>query len=169
MQLQIVSPTDRCTAIVERLCADRRVTNVIRFDKVALRPEGDFIQCDIAREAVSDILDWLHSQGIDDHGSVSLVEIDSAPSPNAWAAEAAQAGALDDAIVWDAVVDSARRSVHKRVKRMSRYPDIRFTRYRVLPAQPFSTTSAAPSTAPLTSTLTASPSTISPASNFFAS
>ncbi|WP_106350948.1 DUF389 domain-containing protein [Antricoccus suffuscus] len=107
MQLQIVVPTDRSDTITDRLRDDPRVTNVVRFDRVALRPEGDFVQCDIAREAVSDVLDWLHTNGIDEDGSVSLIEVDSSPSPNAWAAEKAAPGAPDDAIVWDAVLDTA--------------------------------------------------------------
>lgn len=107
MQLQIVVPADRCSTITDRLYDDPRVTNVVRFDGVALRPEGDLVQCEIAREAVSDVLDWLHSNGIDKDGSVSLLEVDSSPSPNAWAAEAAAPGAPDDAIVWDAVLDTA--------------------------------------------------------------
>ena len=107
MQLQIVVPSDRCKTITDRLYDDPRVTNVVRFDGVALRPEGDLVQCDIAREAVSDVLDWLHASGIDKDGSISLLEVDSSPSPNAWAAEEAAPGAPDDAIVWDAVLDSA--------------------------------------------------------------
>ncbi len=107
MQLQIVVPADRCNTIIHRLFDDPRVTNVVRFDGVALRPEGDLVQCEIAREAVSDVLDWLHANGIDKDGSVTLLEVDSSPSPNAWAAEEAAPGAPDDAIVWDAVLDTA--------------------------------------------------------------
>jgi len=107
MQLQLVVPPDRRDAVIRRLIDDPRITNVIRFDDVAVRPEGDYLQCDVAREAVSDVLDWLHASGIGEDGSISLLEVDSSPSPNAWAAEKAAPGAPEDAIVWDAVLDSA--------------------------------------------------------------
>lgn len=65
------------------------------------------MQCEVTREAVSDVLGWLRAQGIYDDGSVVLSDVRAAPSKNARGTERAAAGAPDDAIVWDAVLDSA--------------------------------------------------------------
>ena len=59
------------------------------------------------REAASDVLGWLRDQGIYDDGGVSLSQVEATPSRNARQAEDAAPGAPDDAVVWDAVLDSA--------------------------------------------------------------
>jgi hypothetical protein len=73
----------------------------------AVRPAGDLVQCEVTREAASDVLGWLRAEGVYDEGSVVVTDVAAAPSVNARATERAAPGAPDDAIVWDAVVDNA--------------------------------------------------------------
>src|SRR4051794_20780441 len=107
MTLRLIVPPDRTARVTARLAEDRRTTNLVVVPGGGVRPAGDFVQCEVTREAVSDVLGWLRGQGLYDDGSVVLSEVVSAPSSNARATEAAAPGAPDDAIVWDAVLDSA--------------------------------------------------------------
>ncbi|RZT17238.1 putative hydrophobic protein (TIGR00271 family) [Kribbella sp. VKM Ac-2569] len=107
MHLRLIVPSDRSERVLNTLVADPRVTSIVRLPGAARRPEGDVVECDVTREATSDILTWLKAQGLYDEGAVALASVDAAPSRNAQAAEKAAPGAPDDAVIWDAVVDQA--------------------------------------------------------------
>ncbi|SDS98579.1 uncharacterized hydrophobic domain-containing protein [Friedmanniella luteola] len=107
MTLRLIVPSDRTRRVADRLAGDARTTNLVVLPGGGVRPAGDLVQCEVTREAVSDVLGWLRGEGVYDDGSVVLSDVASAPSANARATEAAAPGAPDDAIVWDAVLDSA--------------------------------------------------------------
>jgi uncharacterized hydrophobic protein (TIGR00271 family) len=107
MHLRLIVPPDRSERVLDALVADPRVTSVVRLPGAAHRPEGDMIECDVTREATSDILTFLRREGLYDDGAVAVSAVDAAPSRNARATEKAAPGAPDDAVIWDAVVDQA--------------------------------------------------------------
>jgi uncharacterized hydrophobic protein (TIGR00271 family) len=107
MHLRLIVPPDRTERILDTLVADPRVTSIVRLPGAAHRPVGDVIECDVTREATSDILAFLRAEGLYDDGAVALTSVESAPSRNAHAAEKAAPGAPDDAVIWDAVLDQA--------------------------------------------------------------
>lgn len=107
VSLRLIVPPDRTAGITAHLAADDRATNLVVLPGGGVRPAGDLVQCEVTREAVSEVLGWLRRQGVYDDGSVVLSDVVAAPSANARAAEAAAPGAPDDAVVWDAVLDSA--------------------------------------------------------------
>ena len=107
LSLRLIVPLDRTDAVVRHLAEDHRLTNVVVLRGSAVRPVGDLVQCEVTREAASDVLGWLRAQGLYDDGSVVVIDVAAAPSTNARATERAAPGAPDDAIVWDAVVDNA--------------------------------------------------------------
>lgn len=107
MNLRLIVPPDRTDLVVRTLAGDARTTNVIVQHGCAVRPSGDLVHCEVTREAASDVLGWLRSQGIYDDGSVVVTDVAAAPSTNARETELAAPGAPDDAIVWDAVLDNA--------------------------------------------------------------
>jgi uncharacterized hydrophobic protein (TIGR00271 family) len=107
MHLRLIVPSDRSDRVVNTLVGDPRVTSVVRLPGAAQRPAGDVIECDVTREATSDILDFLKEQGLYDDGSVAVAQVEASPSRNARATEKAAPGAPDDAVIWDAVVDQA--------------------------------------------------------------
>ncbi|WP_329477222.1 DUF389 domain-containing protein [Kribbella sp. NBC_01484] len=107
MHLRLIAPSDRSERVLDKLVADPRVTSVVRLPGAAHRPEGDVIECDVTREATSDILTFLKHEGLYDDGAVAVSAVDAAPSRNARATEKAALGAPDDAVIWDAVVDQA--------------------------------------------------------------
>src|SRR5689334_14843247 len=107
MHLRLIVPPDRSDRVVDTLVDDPRVTSVVRLPGAAQRPAGDVVECDVTREATSDVLAFLKDQGLYDEGSVAVAEVDAAPSRNARATERAAPGAPDDAVIWDAVVGQA--------------------------------------------------------------
>ena len=107
MSLRLIVPVDRTERVTRRLADDDRITNLVVLPGAGVRPAGDVVGCEVTREAVSDVLGWLRGQGLYDDGSVVLGDVVAAPSKNARATELAASGAPDDAIVWDAVLDSA--------------------------------------------------------------
>jgi uncharacterized hydrophobic protein (TIGR00271 family) len=107
MNLRLIAPPERTDLVVHNLDADDRVTNLIVLRGCAVRPEGDVVECEVTREAVSDVLGWLRNHGLYDDGAVVLSEVSAAPSRNARETEQAAPGAPDDAIIWDVVLDRA--------------------------------------------------------------
>ena len=107
MHLRLIVPPDRSARVLDTLVADDRVTSIVLLPGAAHRPSGDVLECDVTREATSDILSWLKSQGLYEHGSVAVTAVGATPSRNARDAEKAAPGAPEDAVIWDAVVDQA--------------------------------------------------------------
>lgn len=107
IHLRLIVPRAARAAVVEFLRSDPRVTHVVVLDGAAVDPEGDLVLVDVAREAVSDVLDRLRELGLDDRGAIALETVDAAPSVHAVRAEAAAPGSPDDGIVWDLVADRA--------------------------------------------------------------
>jgi uncharacterized hydrophobic protein (TIGR00271 family) len=84
---------------------------VIYLERVAKRPEGDVILCDITREEASVVISDLRELNIDHEGSISMELIDSQVSDAAIAAEKATAGLPSDAVVWEEVEARTSESV----------------------------------------------------------
>jgi uncharacterized hydrophobic protein (TIGR00271 family) len=117
IHLRLVVPPDRTDAVLERLAADPRVTHIVVMRGAALRPDGDAVTLDVAREAASDVLARLRELGVDGadgRGGIAIEHVDASPSRTARRAEEAAPGSPDDGIVWDLVVarawDDARSS-----------------------------------------------------------
>lgn len=107
MSLRLVVPPDRTDLVVRTLAEDPRATDLVLHAGAGVRPAGDVVQCDLTREAVSDVLGWLRRIGLYEDGAVVVADVVAAPSQNARDTERAAPGAPDDAIVWDAVLDQA--------------------------------------------------------------
>ncbi len=107
IHVRLIVPEDRTTGVLDLLCADPRVTNVVAMPGVALDPRGALVTADIAREGASEILGRLRAFDLQRDGGMTLSEIAAAPSANARAAEHAAPGAPDDGVVWDIVLEHA--------------------------------------------------------------
>jgi uncharacterized hydrophobic protein (TIGR00271 family) len=104
LHLRIVAPADRAEQALELLCEMPSVTNVIHLPGVSVRPPGDVILCDVAREDTSVIISDLRELDILDEGSIAIEQIDTHISPLADAAVKHAKGAPGDAVVWEEVV-----------------------------------------------------------------
>ncbi len=103
VHLRIVVPSYQSEHALDLLKGARSVCNVVYLERVAQRPEGDLILCDVAREDASVIISDLRELDIDTEGSISMEIIDSQISSAAVAAEKAAAGLPSDAVVWEEV------------------------------------------------------------------
>jgi uncharacterized hydrophobic protein (TIGR00271 family) len=102
--MRVISPTGRTGAVRDLLVAEPGVAHVIVLPGVAVRPPGDVVEADVAREAVEEVLGGLCELGIDREGGVTLEALDTTLSDAADAAEEAAPGDSQDAVIWDEVV-----------------------------------------------------------------
>jgi uncharacterized hydrophobic protein (TIGR00271 family) len=103
VHLRIVAPEEVAHRALEILDASPAVLNIVHLHGVALKPEGDVILCDIAREEASVILSDLKHLEIPRVGSIAVEHIDIAMSDAADEAEKAAPGLPSDAVVWEEV------------------------------------------------------------------
>ena len=111
VHLRIVVPADRTDEALETLLEAASVCNVVRFDGVARRPDGDVLLCDVAHEDASIVIADLKRLGIHRDGSIAMENVDSELSRFADRAEQRAAGSISDAVVWEQVEERSSESV----------------------------------------------------------
>ena len=77
VHLRILVPSYQSEHALDLLDGSESVCNLVFLERVARRPEGDVILCDVAREDASVIVADLRELDIDLEGSISIEEIDS--------------------------------------------------------------------------------------------
>ena len=88
---------------MELLRGSPSACNLVFLKGAALKPEGDVILVDVAREDASVIVGDLKELDIHKTGSIAMEDIDSQISEAAERAEIAAKGAPSDAVVWEEV------------------------------------------------------------------
>ena len=103
VHLRIVTPHDLTEKVIALLETSHSTSNLVRLDGAALKPSGDLILCDIAREDASVLVEDMKELGVPRRGSISITEIASQVSEAAREAERAAHGSGADAVVWEEV------------------------------------------------------------------
>lgn len=103
LHLRIVSPRDSTDEVRDVLCSDPAVYNVIVLREAGVRPPGDVVLADVAREDASVIISRLRELGLEDRGSIAVETVDTAISRGAAQAIEAAKGEEADAVVWEQV------------------------------------------------------------------
>lgn len=103
MHLRLTVPEDLTDDVRDELTRHDWITNVTVQPGAVVRPPGDLVECDVAKEKASDVLDTLDGLGVCERGGVLVSEPNSSPFRAADAIEAAAPGHPDDAIIWDSV------------------------------------------------------------------
>src|SRR4051794_18280061 len=103
VHLRIVVPSYQSEHALDLLNATPSVCNLVYLERVAHRPEGDVILCDVAREDASIVISDLRELNIDKEGSISMEVIDSQISSAATASVKAAEGLPTDAVIWEEV------------------------------------------------------------------
>jgi uncharacterized hydrophobic protein (TIGR00271 family) len=98
-----VVPSHQAQHALDLLCAMPSVINVVYLPRSALKPEGDVILCDVAREDTSVVLSDLRELDVDREGSIAIETIDTAISSAAERAIESASGSPSDAVVWEEV------------------------------------------------------------------
>jgi uncharacterized hydrophobic protein (TIGR00271 family) len=103
IHLRLVVPKDLAADVHALMCEHDAVHSVIHLEHAAVKPEGDVILCDVAREDASVIIGDLKELKLHERGTIAVEEVDSALSTAAAHAEKAAAGLPSDAVVWEEV------------------------------------------------------------------
>lgn len=104
LHLRVISPAATTDDLVALLEAERGVAHLTVLRGAAVRPEGDLVQADVARECVDDLLARLTGLGLDHSGGITLEALDTVLSDAADEAEEAAPGEGTDAVVWDELI-----------------------------------------------------------------
>lgn len=107
VHFRLTTPTALTDEVVELLLGRPWVTNVTLERGASLRPEGDLVGCDVAREKAGVMIHHLKELGLDRSGGIVLVTPNGTPFDAADRIEAAAPGHPDDAVIWDAVEEQA--------------------------------------------------------------
>lgn len=110
VHLRIVVPADLTQGVLRVLEQVPGACNVVVLRGAAVRPAGDVILCDVAREAASLVLSDLEELGVPSRGSISMEKIDVSLSSAADAAMRAAPGDPANAVVWEEVEELASES-----------------------------------------------------------
>lgn len=107
VHLRLNVPTALSDAVCDLVVNAEWATNVTVQRGVSLVPEGDLIECDVAKELAGDVITRLKDLGLGESGGILV------STPTAWPFAAARRlverapGDPDDAVIWDSVIDQA--------------------------------------------------------------
>lgn len=103
VHFRLTTPADLTDQVVDLLVSHDWVTNVTLARGASLVPEGDLVECDIAREKAGPMLSKLRRIGLDRVGGIVLTTPSGTPFDAADRLEAAAPGHPDDAVIWEFV------------------------------------------------------------------
>ncbi|MFE3107032.1 DUF389 domain-containing protein [Kitasatospora indigofera] len=103
LHLRLIVPADLREPVRELLDGSVGVTHLITLPDAAVRPAGDVVLCDVAREAADEVLGALRATGITEHGAIGVEQVELTLSAAAAEAERLAPGEGADALVWEEV------------------------------------------------------------------
>ncbi len=107
VHLRLTVPSSLTPDVRRLLLEDGCGTNVVLHAGASLEPEGDLLECDVARESVNRLLGELDEIGVVERGGILVSTPDSTPFAAAKELEEAAPGDPEDAVIWDAVLEEA--------------------------------------------------------------
>lgn len=107
LHLRSVAPASLTDAVLDVLTSDPAVTSVTIGRGASIKPVGDVIEADVAREAANDVVKSLLNLGVQNQGTVTLEPVSTWMSRAAYDAEALAPGESDDSVVWAEVTQSS--------------------------------------------------------------
>lgn len=107
LHLRVVVPAELTDPIVGFLGADPAVSSLSVVRGASVKPEGDVIEADLAREAANDVIDYLRDLRVPDVGTVHLSPVLTWMSRDGLAAQDLAPGSPADAVVWASVTQQA--------------------------------------------------------------
>jgi uncharacterized hydrophobic protein (TIGR00271 family) len=110
LHLRLISPPETVASVIDYLTTLRSVTNVVHLPRAAMKPRGDLVLCDVAREDGSVVLGELGALGLSREGSISVLNVDVALSDAARDAERYAEGSAADAVIWEQVTSQTSES-----------------------------------------------------------
>ena len=106
LTLRVTVPPDRTNAVRDLFEDCPGTAHLAVLPDASVRPAGDLVIADVARESADGLVAGLRALGVDDDGAISMETVDAAVSRHAEEAERAAPGEGSDAVVWEQVVRS---------------------------------------------------------------
>jgi uncharacterized hydrophobic protein (TIGR00271 family) len=103
VHLRLVVPAASTAGVIAALDRSPAVLNIVRVPEAVVKPPGDLVLCDVAREEVSVVVAALCKLGLDREGSIAIEPVESTISAAAERAVRAAAGSPADAVIWEEV------------------------------------------------------------------
>jgi uncharacterized hydrophobic protein (TIGR00271 family) len=107
LHFRITSPPEMTTDVVEVLSSDPAVSELAVMRGVSMRPAGDVVLADVAREAANDVVDRLRELDLHKHGSVHIEPVHTWMSQRGFDAQKLAPGSSADTVVWAEVTQQA--------------------------------------------------------------
>jgi hypothetical protein len=104
LHLRISTPATLTEQILKTLEGDSAVSGLAVLDGVSVRPAGDVVTADVAREGVNELVEQLRSLGVHQQGTIHVEAIPTWLSQSGFEAELETPGSSADAVVWTDVV-----------------------------------------------------------------
>jgi uncharacterized hydrophobic protein (TIGR00271 family) len=103
VHFRLTTPATLTDQVLHVLLERDWVTNVTLERGATVKPVGDLVECDVAREKAGPMLHELRHLGVAETGGIVLTQPEGTPFRAARQMEAAAPGHPDDAVIWEAV------------------------------------------------------------------
>jgi uncharacterized hydrophobic protein (TIGR00271 family) len=107
LHLRVSTPAELSEAVVGLLERDEAVSSLAVLRGASLRPVGDVVLADVAREGANELVDRLRELGVHKHGTVHIEPVQAWLSQRGFDAERGTPGSSADAVVWTDVTQRA--------------------------------------------------------------
>lgn len=105
VHLRLTVPSGLSEEVVGLLQHEDRSANLTLTRGASLVPEGDLVECDVARELVGELLDRLKALGLHETGGIVITTPTATPFAAAHRLERSAPGDPDDAVIWESVIE----------------------------------------------------------------
>jgi len=107
LHLRITTPSDLTDDVVRILESDPAVSSLSVVSSASIKPAGDLVLADIAREGANQAIDQLRALGVQHVGSIHVEPVHTWLSRSGFDAERRTPGSSADAVVWAEVTQRA--------------------------------------------------------------
>jgi uncharacterized hydrophobic protein (TIGR00271 family) len=107
LHLRLTVPDDLTERVSDLLIRHDCTTNVTVQAGVVSKPDGDLVECDVAREEAGSLLRMLEEMELDERGGIVIETPTGTPFREARRLEKLAPGHPDDAVIWDSVEATA--------------------------------------------------------------
>ena len=107
-QLRLIVPCDLLPDVLAGLRESPGVAHLVHFPEATTLPPGELVLCDVVRESVNEVVEWLQDLGVHHQGAIVVDALETVISDAAATAEESAPGYGADALVWEELEFRAR-------------------------------------------------------------
>lgn len=107
VHFRLTTPVAMSDPVRDFLLGHRSITNLTVQPGAVVKPAGDLIECDVAREHAGEVLTCLRELGVHEQGGIVITAPTGTPFEAARQLEEDAPGHPDDAVIWESVESQA--------------------------------------------------------------